>query len=333
MLPQYRLEGVVATIASLAMLRDVRQLGVPAVNLSGRLRRTGIPSVTLDDMAIGRMAAEYFLARGYRHYAYLPTGYGPAFAIDRGRGFVVALRAHGFGVSWFHGSGMPVPPGATPSEGTLANWLSTLPKPVALFAAQDILADEAFGIATATGLQVPEQVSILGVDNDRGAHYGDVGISSIETPMLRLGYEGAALLDRILDGTAPPEQPTLLPPVRIITRTSSDAHAVADRAVLDAMRFIRDHAHERVGVDDVVRAARTSRRSLERRFESVLRSTVLAEIQQARILRVKRLLLQTRMTIQEVSDACGFGDRNRFFVAFRSVAGQAPTAFRASPQA
>jgi LacI family transcriptional regulator len=332
-LSSYRLDGMVAGIVSPAMLDRIRAVGVPLVNVSGSQQTTGFPSVLLDDLRIGRMAGEYFLERGYRHFAYMPTRHLPFFALERGRGYVEAVQRAGYPVSWFQETGGVPPGGAVPYAGTLFEWLRDLPKPVALFAAQDLLASELYRTAVALGLDVPEQVSILGVDNDSNAHFGTVGISSVEVPLRDVGLQAAEMLDRILDGV-PLAHPTVrLPPLRVVSRTSSAAHAVDDPLVLEALRYIRQHAHTGIRVDDVVRAMPTSRRSLQRRFEAVLGSTITHEILQVRLHRAERLLLQTGLPVQEVAEACGFGDRNQFFVAFRSATGLSPRRFRAGDAA
>lgn len=332
-LPRYRLDGLIAALNSVPILRHIQKAGIPCVNVSGTFEKTGVPSVLLDNAAIGRMAADYFLARGYRHFACVPISHVPHYAVQRGVAFTQAVRAADYAVSWFVEPGVRVPEGVVPTGRTLTAWLRALPKPVAVFTTQDRVANEVYRVAMAAGIGVPDQISILGVDNESHLHFGTLGISSIETPLQALGQAAAALLDRLLDGEPPPASPIRLPPTRVVTRSSSDTLAVDDPLVLQALRFIRERAPAGIGVEDVVQAVPLSRRSLQRRFSAMLGSTVSREILHVRLQLARRLLMQTRMNVQEITEACGFGDRNQFFVAFRASTGQSPSRYRATSSA
>lgn len=328
-LPRYRLDGLIAALNSVPILKHIQNADVPCVNVSGTFETTGVPSVLVDDVAIGRMAADYFLARGYRHFAYVPIAHLPHYALQRGVGFTQTVRAADYPVSWYLEPGAQVPEGVLPTSDTLTAWLRSLPKPVALFTTQDRVANDVYRVAMASGIGIPDEVSILGVDNESHLHFGSQGISSIETPLRDLGQAAAALLDRLLDGDPPPARPIRLPPIRVVTRSSSDTWAVDDPLVLQALRFIRERAPSGIGVEDVVHAVPLSRRSLQRRFAAMLGSTVSREILHVRLQLARRLLTQTRMNVQEITEACGFGDRNQFFVAFRTSTGQSPSRYRA----
>lgn len=330
-LRKYRLSGLIAFLSSPSAASEALGLGVPVVNLSASAAGMAFPSVSADSHGIGKSAAKYFLGRGYRHFAFVAQSTPAAYAEGRGQGFVDAVHAAGAHVAWF---GAPLPkarPGVTyASTGSMTAWLANLPKPLAVFAAQDILAEQMKIAAQAARFSVPNQVSILGVDDDPAVRDRAGPISSIRMPRRRIGYEAAAMLDRLMRGQPLRKRLVIVPTGEIVTRASSDAHAIDDEIVLEAMRLIEERARDGTDVSDVVTALPLSRRAIERRFVRVTGGTIKARIQHERVTYATRLLADTTMPVDEIARACGFNDRNRFFVAFRQAKGMSPSAFRAA---
>lgn len=332
-LRRFDLRGLIAFVPNQAALNEVQRLKIPVVNLSASSEGLRLPTVTLDNRAIGKAAAEHFIERGYRHFAFVGPSRPSAFAETRGEGFIGTVRnalpdATGT-TAWF---GAPSPRlgdrvVCTPA-GSMAGWLERLPKPLAIFAAHDALAAEVMMAAQVARLDVPRQVALLGVDDDPTVRDMAGPISSVRLPRRRVGYEAATLLDRLLDGRPLRRRIVLVPPGQVVTRASSDARAIDDEIVLRTMRLIDERARDDIDVGDIVRAIPLSRRALERRFLKVTGQTLKAQIQQRRIAYARQLLERTTMPIDEAARACGFHDRNRFFVAFRQATGDSPTAFR-----
>lgn len=325
---RYRLDGLIASVTDRRVQRELMALGIPVVNVADMLIRPHFPTITVDDHAVGQAAAQYFLGRGFRHLAYLPGAGQDAFSEQRGAGYVAAAQAAGYSVSWF--GRPPIRPlrGALPASGTLADWLARMPKPLAVFSVLGQRSADLYATATAARLSVPEQVAILSVENEPGLHFGLMGLSSIELPLERIGYAAAAALDRLMDGGWPEMHITRLPPGPITTRTSSDTRAVNDELVLEALRFIREHAAEAIGVDHIVSALPVSSRSLQRRFQAAIGATINQELTRVRVAHASKLLLTTGMRVAEIAEACGFVTRNRFFVAFRAATGGSPQQYR-----
>lgn len=318
--------GLIAFLSNAELEADARALGVPVVNLSARRAEPPLPTVTVDGVGVGGLAARYFIEKGYRHFGYVSDRSDAEYARERGRGFVEALREVAASVSWYG----PAPgdlPVESPSGASMASWLSGLPKPVAIFAAQDRLAAEAQIAAGVARLDVPQQVSILGVDNDPTLR-DSAAISSIVLPRRRVGYEAASMLDRLMDGRPLRQATVRVPASQIITRASTDARAIDDAVVLDVLRRIDAQAREGANVSDIASALPLSRRAVERRFVRVTGMTLKQRLQQSRIAHAHRLLLSTMMPVDEIASACGFNDRNRFFVAFKQAAGLAPSVYR-----
>ena len=165
----------------------------------------------------------------------------------------------------------------------MRQWLKRLPKPVAVLACNDLPACDLAVVCRSLGLRVPDDVALLGVDNDElECRLATPPISSIDIPAQRIGYEAARLLDQLLHGKRPANRSLFLPPIRVVTRQSTDTLATGDHVVRAALSYIREHATSGITVDSVVRQIDASRRELERHFRRVLGRSVLTEIRRVR---------------------------------------------------
>ena len=210
-LKQRRPDGMIARLASDELVRQVRELGLPTVDLSCKYDMPGIPSLTPDNAALGRLAVEHFLERGFRRFAYcgLP---GIPFSARQEAGFQEALAARGFRADCFRGRKVPahavlakVEAYAMRRAGELADWLRGLPKPLALLACSDVRGQQVVTVCEQAGIAVPDEVAVLGIDNDDvQCDLCNPSLSSIDPNVERIAYETAALLDRMMRGEPPP---------------------------------------------------------------------------------------------------------------------------------
>jgi LacI family transcriptional regulator len=325
----HHLAGVVGQLYSPEMTDLLRTLGIPSVNLSNKRANPAVPRVGVDDMAIGRLTARYFLDRGYSHFAYL--GYSPmTFSQDREAGFSNELRAAGHAAAsyctWLQERGLQ----ESDRFESVARWLATLPRPLALFCGCDGFAWAALEACREMSIAVPEAVSVIGVDNDpMVCLLSTPQLSSVSVPAERIGFEAARLLQQEMEQPGSlPTTPLLLPAKEIVTRGSSDCLAIGDGGVAAAVKFIRDHAAGRIGVDDVAKAAGVARRSLERKFRGVLGRSPLEEIRRTRLELVRELLVNTDLPMPAIAARCGFESAVRLTTVFREIVGQTPTSFR-----
>jgi LacI family transcriptional regulator len=211
----------------------------------------------------------------------------------------------------------------------LAAWLVELRLPAAVFAIKDCLAHRLVRVCLAAGLRVPQDIAILGCSNDEFlCTVSQPPISSIALPFAALGYEAAKLLDAAMTSVSVPQK-TELPPLGVITRQSTDPAAQAEPALATALRFIRDNATKRIGVDDIAAASGLSRSSLERRFRAVLGRSPLAELLRERLERAQHLLVNSEFSIKEIARAAGFHDVRHLSVTFRQKTGITPGNYRA----
>jgi LacI family transcriptional regulator len=214
----------------------------------------------------------------------------------------------------------------------VARWLTLLHKPVGVLAPNDVWAYQLLEVCRQKALRVPDDVALVGVDNDDLlCGLARPPLTSVATPAERVGYEAAALLDRLMaspgraDG-APPLPP--LPPLGVVARQSTDVLMVDDPAVAAAVRFIRERACTPIGVEDLLRAVPLPRRTLERRFRAALGRGPGEEIRRTRVERARYLLGASRSSMGEVARAAGFADAKHFCVAFRRHTGQSPSSYR-----
>ncbi len=306
----------------------------PVVNLGALVADPGLPSVLPDNRAIGRLAAEHLIERGFGQLAF--CGFrGHGYSQMRQAGIEEVARRHGAVVHHY-----PEEEGSHPHKGTpeyhamehrnLTTWLQTLPNPIGVIAANDMRARHVLTACQSAGLAVPEQVAIIGVDGDEVLCESAVpALSSVAIDFDRLGYEAAALLDRLMHGEPAPKRPVLLEPIGVFARQSTDILAIEDEDLSRALRFIREHAsNEQLDVDDVLDEVLISRRSLERRFRETLGRSPQAEITRVRIEKAKRLLAQSDMPMPKIAARSGFSSAARLAVVFRRETGEPPTAYR-----
>jgi LacI family transcriptional regulator len=322
-------DGVITRIKDEPVARQLLSLGIPVVDVRYQAPDLALPAIYSDQHETGRLAAQHFLERGFRSFAY----YGPErhnWSEARGEHYAAELARAGYQC-------LPAPHFLKDGEvvpweerlALLAGWLRELPKPVAIFASRDTRGAELIDACRREGLGVPEQVAVLGVDNDAIlCELIDPPLSSVDPNVKRLGYEAAALLDHLMSGNPPPEQPVYIPPLGISVRQSTAITAIEDPDVAAACRFIRENACNRIDVAQVVAQTALSRRALERRFQRWLERSPKAEIHRVQIQRVKQLLIQTDHRLAEIAALAGFQHVEYMSYLFKKKTGQTPGQFR-----
>lgn len=323
-----KLPAVLGMAGSGRFLTRLTKAGIPFVNVSEKEEGLGTVRVLPDNQEAGRMAAMYFIEKHCTNFAF--TGYkGFGYSRLRKLGFENELRKHGFEMAcldfgegkWPKDSLAPVP--------EIAEWIKNLPKPCAIFACNDDHARRILGECQRLEVRVPEEVALLGCDNDElECELSTIPISSISFPLRKMGREAAAMVEHLLAGGKPPREDLRFAPTGIITRRSSDVIAVNVPIVAKAVRYISLHAAEGIDVRDVVTACGGSRRYLERRFMSVLGRTPKQEIIRVRMGIAKRLLSETKHSMPEIASAAGFSDSKVLNSIFSRETGMTPTAYK-----
>lgn len=323
-------EGVIARVGSERMARELRAKRLPVVNVSGiEIKGAGFPRVTTDLVASARLAAEHFLARGFRHFAYFSLK-GLGYVAAHQQAFVAAVRAGGGDFAAF---AVKPQAGAEPDWrldlAKLGEWVKSLPKPVAILCWNASGAREVVLGCQTAGLEVPEEVAVLSqADDDVLCEATQIPISGVRVAADTIGLQAAKLLDRLMRGGRPPTRPLLIAPLSIVRRQSTDTLAIRDPVLVRALAFIRQQATLPVLVSDVARHAGVSRRALERRFIEQLRRTPAAELRRFQLDRARQLLAETTLPISQVAEKAGFGSQAYFAAVFRAHHRQSPRQFR-----
>ncbi|MBK9385751.1 MAG: DNA-binding transcriptional regulator [Planctomycetes bacterium] len=325
----WRGEGIITRLKHGPHAQELLSLGLPIVDVRYQEPDLGLPAVHADQYAAGRLAAQHYLDRGFRHFAW----YGPEpynWAEHRRKGYVEVIHEKNLSCLGFPGRWADLAgPGWEEVVAELCGWIKNLPRPIAIFTSHDIRGLEVLEACRRLDLAVPEQVSVLGVDDDEIlCNLGEPPLSSINTNIERIGYEAAALLDRMMNGEPRPHAPLLVAPLGVTLRASTDTTAIDDEAVARACRYIREHACEGIDVDQVVQQTGLSRRALERRFQRWLKRTPKSEIHRVQIQRVKDLLLHTTCKLAEIAAITGFQHVEYMSFLFKKKTGQTPGQYR-----
>ena len=324
-------DGVIARVNHAALERAISRRRLPAVNVSWYNRHSrAIPKVVSDQVACARLAAEHLMEHGFRNYAYLGPIDRTNYRDELGEAFVTMLSRAGHACETYRkGSGHRSTTGPVLDPTALCRWLDQLVKPVAVLVWNDRFGREVVQAAAAMRLSIPDQVAILSAERDPLlSALSAVPLSGLDMAPNRIGYEAAALLDRLLGGEPSPQQPTLIPPVGVIQRQSTDTIAVEDEQLAEALRFIRENAHRPIQVEDVLEVAPFSRRALEQRFRRELGRSPAAEIRRARLERAKRLLVETDLPLSVIAVRCGFNHLEVMIRNFQQHVGVSPGRFR-----
>jgi LacI family transcriptional regulator len=321
---QWRGEGIIARVADSAMARSLGRMKMPVVNVSSiHLSGPQFPRVANDVSRVVDTAVEHFRERGFRHFGFFSTQ-----KVHLQEEFESAVREAGFDCSSYvlpPESGMEA--GWNLSLNRLKAWLLSLPKPVAILAWGNgrplIYAGQAAGLST------PEEVAVLTNYFDELVNeLSPMPLSGIRIASDRVGFEAAALLDRLLAGAKPPAEPLLIPPNGVVIRQSTSTLAIHDAALARAVSYIRENAAEAISVTDVARQAGLSRCVLERRFRESFHRSPGEEIRRVRLERARQLLVETDLSIPDVAESCGFGSNAYFTDCFNRSQGISPLRYR-----
>jgi LacI family transcriptional regulator len=303
--------GVLARIENEETARFIRELGLPTVDLSAKGLAPELPCVETDDDTIARWAVEHFVERGLRQMAFCGDArFG--WSVARAAAFVDHTRrrdavSHEFTLE---------PSGVRSRDRErLAGWLRRLPRPVGVLACYDIAGLEVLEACKIAGLMVPDEVAVIGVDNDElFCTLTSPPLSSIQPDTMRTGYVAAEILDAMMAG--------------MVTRQSSDIFSVEDPLVAAALRFVRDRSDSAVTAGAVLRHVGLSRRALDARFVKIVGRTLHGEIVRARIAHVAELLTSTDLTLPQIAERLGFSHSEYMSVMFKKHTGTSPGAYR-----
>lgn len=305
----------------------------PTVDFS--LRRPHLPfaHVVQDHAKTGQLVAEHFLERGLQHFLFYSDSENWSQA-ERGEGFVATLQKAGRACQWvrWHLTREAHEPGTNEwlrRRHWLLSHLQRAPKPLAVFAANGSLAVEVQELCLDANIAVPSEIALVGIEDYLLSVGGlNRSISGVDTNLEEQGYQGAALLDRMMAGVKTPRATVRIPPIGVIARKSSDILAINHPGVARALHYMADQFASPLSVDDVARVAGMSRRGLHQAFTEHVGCTPGDRIRHVRLEFAKRRLAETDEKIESIAQQSGYASLNTFFVAFRKAESVTPAAFR-----
>lgn len=289
-----------------------------------------VPRVLLDNRRIGRLAAEHLIKRGFTNLAYFR--FTRAFDIDgRYEGFVEYVKEQGlsFHVLDWQSESTHYGPGADNWIAWLTEKLANIPRPLGIMAQSDNRAIGVLNLCESLGLGVPEEIAVVGVDNDElVCEFAPVPLSSVDSNRELFAYQAAVLLDRIMHGESPPNEPLVIQPKGVVVRKSSDILAVDHVEVASALGYIWEHFREPIGVDQVLEATSMSRCGLYRAFNKHIGRSIADEITRKRIEYAQELLVNTDEKIHQIARLSGFSGGEHLSRSFTKAVGINPSVYR-----
>ncbi len=323
-------DGVIASIHTPQLAAKLRAAGVLVINVSGsRFDGVDFPRVTTDAEAVMRMAVTHLRAKGLAHIAFCGEPHRPFinFWTDAYRS---VMNQAGMDPIVYQPSARLSPRADEERrQDDRRRWIESLAKPVGIIGWATSICRHLAMNCEASGIRVPEEVAIISLETEdllgRVVH---PPLSGVDIPVEKIGYEAARQLDRLLHGKSATSNEIHLPPLGVTTRQSTDVVACDDPHLQQALRFIRDHAHEGLDVRAVLKAVPMARRTLERRFQELLGRSPADEIRRVKIEKVRSLLHATNLPIPEIAEACGFNYVEHMIPVFKKHHGFTPSAYR-----
>lgn len=325
-------DGILARVNSREMADTILKTGIPTVDVRGALPGLGLPFIGVDNKPVSQLAYDHLRDLGMTNFAFCGTPRGENPNQDlRCDYFVQLVEQDDYSCStWLGEQQRQRAPTWEEQQHQIATWVKELPKPVGIMTCHDDRGQQVLDACRRAEVAVPDDAAVVSVDND--PHLCNLctpTMTSIDVNPSRIGYEAAALLDRLMNKQQAEQQVTLLgPPRGIAPRRSTDTLLIEDQEVAKAIRYIREHATEGIRVAEVVAMATKSPSTLERRVKKLLGRTIKAEITRVRLARAKLLLSETGFTVAKIAERTGFAEPKYFCEVFRKHEGVTATEYR-----
>jgi LacI family transcriptional regulator len=327
-------DGVISRHTNAIQVYCCQRLGVPLVDVNNSQPIAGVPNIAGNNRAIGQLGAEHFIDRGFTHFAFCGFG-NEGWSVARSEGFREALTAVNrtclaneteYPGYYSH----DINPGWHAAEiDRLAKWLTELPKPVGVMACNDFRALDLLQAAGVAGLKVPEEVAILGANNDEvRCELAHPPLSSVAANHFQSGYKAAEALHHLMNGQSLDGLDLVSDPVDVIARQSTDILAVEDPRIATAVRYIHQNACRGLTVDEVGRHAGIARTQLEEKFRRFFSRSPQAEIRRIQLNKIKQLLADTELPLRQIAELTGFTHTEYMMVFFKREVGEAPGRYR-----
>jgi LacI family transcriptional regulator len=340
-------DGIIAVLEDDKLAEGILAHKVPCViHNAHKEEKYEIPNILVDSNSIGIAAAEFLLKIGFKHFAY--SGYSDIYWSQiRKASFIKQVDSLGFATSvhkeiWnandknWNKRNHAVLMGwkeysRVRGQSQMLQWLKSLPKPVGLLACNDEYGRYIIEVCRRAKIKVPEDVAVLGVDNDQlVCELANPSMSSVSLNIQEAGYQAAELLDQLMQKEKIKEQNVVVKATHIQQQHSTDIFTIEDDDIRLALRFIRAKATSAIGVDDIAEHVCLTRRTLERRFRKSTGRSLQDEVKRIRIERATQLLVETELKLPQIAAATGFCNSQYLWKVFRQAKGVSPNEFRKS---
>jgi LacI family transcriptional regulator len=320
-----RPDGIIGFVGE-EIIPALRATDVPVVCVNSIHNLSEFVRVRSDARAVGALAARYFVELGYEEFAYVTDVPLHFYSQKRWEGFRDTLGEAGFSAREIRLSEAP-----TGTADARFSQLKDFPAACALYCATDSCARRVLTYCEDCNIAVPQQLAVLGTDND--PFYCEGGrtlLSSIDVNHRKIGCEAAATISQILDGTEAPSEAVLIPPAKVVTRASTDpANSVSHPLVVKALKTIEQRAHDpEFTTEELAKICGASSRTIGRLFEQHRLRSPYQVLLNVRVNSAQRMLQESQLTADEIAYRCGFADYSSFYRVFKSQVGLSPSEFR-----
>jgi len=329
---KWRGDGIIARIENRRIARAVLKTKVPVVNVSSSQVAQKLPRVATNGVAVARLAAEHLAERGLKNFGFCGDDRFE-WSLQRSKEFTRIVADMGYQCDIYGAKKLlRAAMNWNQEETAMTEWLQALPKPAGVMVCHDLRGLQLLQVCQRIGLTVPDEVAVLGVDNDELlCNLSTPTLSSISQDTFRIGYEAARILDQWMHGK-PYGGGMQIDPLGVVLRQSTNMLCLTDPHVAAAVRFIRDHACNGINVDDVLAEVPLTRRALEHRFKKLLGHTPHDEILKLQFLRVKQLLAETSLPLATIATRTGFRHVEYLSAVFKQRFGMPPSEYRTAHQ-
>lgn len=325
---KWEVDAIIAQFDDTDEVELFRQNGIIALAQDFKSRFSVIPNITSRYKQTGQMAADFFLQKGFRNFAFY--GYKDVvWSEERCMGFRDRIVEKGFGDCFFEYQKQSLENLWYYESEPVANWIKSLPRPVALMACDDTQGNKIMELCRVLGIKIPEEVAVLGVDNDEIiCGLSDPPLSSVNLNIVKGGYEAVRLIERLLRDKDAISEDVVIQPVTIVNRLSTDIYATDNPVILTALKYIHQNLVNKISVEDIVRQVPLSRRLLEIRFKQVTGQPIYQYISNLRMERFAQLLLANTEPVADLAVQVGLADAKNLARQFKEWKGCTPVEYR-----
>src|SRR5688572_17614588 len=325
---EWEADGIIGQFYNNEEIKKFTRAKIPVIAQDFKERLTDIPNITGDYRETGKMGAEYFLKKGFKNFAFYGFN-NIVWSRERAEGFENRIQEAGFDVHYYEQKESRSMDLWYYKPSALSDWLKSLPKPIAIMTCDDNQGHHITEAARHAGIRIPDEVAVLGVDNDEMiCDLSDPPLSSIETDSEKGGYEAARLMEQMIEQKTCTGPDIIVKATQVVTRHSTDIFASKDKYIVSALKYIHGNLDKNLKVDQVLKEVPLSRRSLEKRFILTTGYPVYEYIYNQRIEKFTQKLLETDMTIFEIAMELGLSDSKNIARQFKQIKGLTPMEYR-----